>query len=266
MQPYPDPSEVLLLTTDADAVPDPDWIEANLRSVGAGADIVGGLIIGDPEEEAQLGPGFLLRAKKLSDYANLADRLASLIDPLAHDPWPRHRDHTGASLAVRGDVYRAVGGLAPLPFREDLDFVARVRASGGLLRHAPDVRVQVSARLVGRARGGMADCLKDWLRAEAENRPLLVEAPEAIRSRLERRRQLRGLAGGDDADYARVAAELGRDTAAFTDAGGRWLMPCALVERYAPDEPDAAATMAAEPATIALRRMVVIWEATSVAA
>ena len=55
----------------------------------------------------------------------LADHLASLLDFVPHDPWPRHSDHTGASLAVRGDVYAAVGGIPPLPFREDIGFVAR---------------------------------------------------------------------------------------------------------------------------------------------
>ncbi len=155
-----DPMRCVLLTTDADSVPTPTWIDANLRAIEAGADIVGGRIAGNEVEEASLGPGFLRRASREARYADLIDRLATLTDPLPYDPWPRHSDHTGASLAVRANVYAAVGGMPALPFREDLAFVSRVRGSGYRLRHSLDVHVKVSARLDGRASRGMADCIK----------------------------------------------------------------------------------------------------------
>lgn len=183
--------EGIILTTDADAVPAETWIEANLRAIAAGADIVGGHIVGDPEEEARLGPGFLHRAGLHARYGALCDELAALVDPLSHDPWPRHHDHSGGSLAVRAAVYRAVGGMEPLPFREDVAFVSRVRAAGFLLRHPLDVTVTVSARTQGRAKGGMADCLTAWLREEERGEPVLVECPEAVETRLLRRKRLR---------------------------------------------------------------------------
>lgn len=198
----------VILTTDADATPEPEWVEANLRAVEAGADAVGGLIIGDPEEEAQLGAGALLRAARHGRYAVLSDRLAALIDPQLHDPWPRHHDHTGASLAVRARVYAAVGGLPALPFREDIAFVRRLREAGFRLAHPLDVRVGVSARLEGRAPGGMADCLRGWIRDAEEGRPHLVESPLDIATRLHSRRALRlaqGLAAG--AAIERLAAD-----------------------------------------------------------
>lgn len=179
-----DPSRSLLLTTDADAVPSPAWIDANLAAIMAGADIVGGLIVGDKAEEALLGPKFLRRAARQLSYARLTDRLAALIDPIAHDPWPRHCDHTGASLAVRADAYAAVGGIPELPSNEDREFVRRICAAGYHLRHSLDVRVRVSARLDGRAQGGMADCLKQWVRAEELGLPHVVESPRAIVRRL----------------------------------------------------------------------------------
>lgn len=182
---------VALLTTDADAQPEAGWIDANLAALEAGADLVGGRIIGDAVEEARLGPGFQRRVERHLRYAELCDRLAALVDPVAGDPVPRHRDHTGASLAVRGDVYRALGGLPPLPFREDVAFVRRARAAGYRLRHCPDVRVRVSARLDGRAPGGMADCLRSWIEAEAKGRPHLVESPDRLLSRLAMRRAVR---------------------------------------------------------------------------
>lgn len=44
----------VLLTTDADSAPIPTWIDANLRAIEAGADIVGGRIAGNEAEEASL--------------------------------------------------------------------------------------------------------------------------------------------------------------------------------------------------------------------
>jgi Glycosyl transferase family 2 len=226
----------VILTTDADAVPADDWIAANLRAIAAGADLVGGRIIGDPEEEALLGPGFLRRAALHARYSALCDELASVLDPLPHDPWPRHQDHTGASLAVRATVHAAVGGLDPLPFREDLAFVSKVRAAGYRLAHPVDVEVTVSARTVGRAPGGMADCLKTWLRDEAAGVPVRVECPSAVEARLRRRKAIRELAR-------------------------TWTVPApfsaaALVERFASDDPDAPAAAEAEPALAGLEAMI----------
>lgn len=194
----------VILTSDADAVPSRTWIEANLSAIDAGADIVGGRIVGDPGEEAQLGAGFQRRAGLYARCRALCDELAALVDPLPHDPWPRHSDHTGGSLAVRTEVYRAVGGMEPLPFREDVGFVSRVRAAGFLLRHPLEVEVTVSARTVGRAKGGMADCVAAWLSDEAAGVPVLVECPFAVEARLRRRRRLRDSAGGGPAAAALV--------------------------------------------------------------
>lgn len=226
----------VVMTTDADARPDPDWIAANLRAITHGADLVGGRLYCDASEEAVLGPAFQRRAAIHARHAALADQLTGLIDPLAHDPLPRHTDHSGASIAIRAEVYRAVGGLPALPVREDLALVARVRAAGYRVRHAPLARVQVSPRLRGRAPGGMADCLKTWLREEAENRPVRVEAVRAIETRARRRAALRDLADGDDAALA-TARALRIPISAFYENGAR-LNTAALIERLAPDRPD----------------------------
>jgi GT2 family glycosyltransferase len=185
-------SEGVLLSTDADATPTPHWVEANLGAIAAGADIVGGHIIGNKEEEALLGARFVRRAARQLYYMRLVDRLTALIDPVPHDPWPRHSDHTGASLAVRAAVYQAVGGLPPLRFREDVAFVANVCRAGYRLRHPPEVQVVVSARLDGRAEGGMADCIKRWRWAAQRQLPHLVEDPALIALRLARTRHRPG--------------------------------------------------------------------------
>lgn len=241
---------VALLTTDADAQPEPNWIDANLAALDQGADVVGGRIIGDPGEEARLGPGFRRRVDRHLYYAELADRLADLLDPLPHDPLPRHADHTGASLAVRGEVYAALGGLPAVSFREDVAFVSRARAAGYALRHAPDVRVKVSARLVGRAPGGMADCLKAWIRDEAEGRPQRVEPVERLDARLRHRRALRtGTARPDSTIPPAPSSSWTQGWAFDPDT------PAARVELWAADDLDARGEMDIETAIAALEAL-----------
>ncbi|RST87720.1 glycosyltransferase [Aquibium carbonis] len=240
----------VILTTDADAVPRDDWIDGNLRAIAAGADLVGGRIVGDPEEEDLLGPEFLRRAAMHARYAALRDQLAAAIDPLDYDPWPRHHDHTGASLAVRNNVYRDVGGLDPLPFREDLAFVAKVQAAGFRLRHAPEVSVTVSARTVGRAAGGMAECLRNWIREELSGAPILVECPRSVQARLILRRRLRVLQGRPPSLLRPCLDRLGLPETSY-----RSTVP-GLIARFAADDPDAVGTMPAALAIAQLEQMI----------
>lgn len=246
----------VILTTDADAVPADDWIEANLRAIAAGADIVGGRIVGDPEEEERLGPEFLRRARTHASYAALRDQLAAMIDPLDHDPWPRHYDHTGASLAVRNDVYRRVGGLDPLPFREDLGFVAKVQAAGFRLIHPCDVSVTVSARTVGRAKGGMAECLRTWISEERAGAPILVECPRSVEKRLLLRRRLRGVETGSPDLMDRALDGLG--LRAETSSGR--VTVSQLIAQFASDDPDATGTVPAALAIAQLEHMIAAWD------
>lgn len=240
----------VLLTTDADAVPADDWVERTFAAIAAGADLVGGRIVGDPEEEARLGPGFAARAGLHARYGLLRDELAALVDPLAHDPWPRHQDHTGASLAVRAEVYRRLGGLDPLPFREDLGFVGKARAAGFRLVHPPDVRVTVSARTQGRAPGGMADCVRTWVHEAETMAPVLVECPVRVAERLRLRRALRDLAHDAPAARALLAAR------GLLRPEDRALGVAALIEAHAADDPAAPATTPAALAIAAIERLI----------
>jgi hypothetical protein len=79
-------SGAVILSTDADAVPSSNWVEANLCEIERGADLVGGQIIGDPVEEALLGPGFIRRASRHLHYLKLVDRLTAIIYSISHDP------------------------------------------------------------------------------------------------------------------------------------------------------------------------------------
>ena len=53
-----DPMRTVLLTTDADSAPTRTWIDANLRAIEAGADIVGGRIRGMKQKRLHLELGF----------------------------------------------------------------------------------------------------------------------------------------------------------------------------------------------------------------
>ena len=101
-----DPMRSVLLTTDADSAPIPTWIDANLRAIEAGADIVGGRIAGNEAEEASLELVFSDAQTERRAMRTLSIVSPQLIDPLPYDPWPRHSDHTGASLAVRAECLR----------------------------------------------------------------------------------------------------------------------------------------------------------------
>lgn len=143
----------VLLTTDADAWLPPDWVAANLHAL-RDAEIVGGRLV--IEREAAPDPAVAGLHDRIELYWQAVRALEDRLDPPAHDPAPRHGDHTGASLALRADLYRAVGGLPPLRRGEDNALVARVLEEGGRLRHCPALRVHVSDRAEGRAEGGMA--------------------------------------------------------------------------------------------------------------
>jgi len=243
-----------ILTTDADAEPRSGWLSANLAAIAGGADLVGGRLVGNAREEARYGNRFLRRAGLIARHQTLADRLASLIDPLPHDPWPRHVHHTGGSLAIRADLYRHLGGLPPLACREDLALVSRARAAGARLRHAPEAEVVVSARLAGRTGGGMAECIAGWIAEERQGRPILVEDPERAMARFRLRRELRDLSTPD----GRWRNPDAQERLSLLTMAGATIMerPLALIERIAGDEPDAPRTMPVGAAIARLEELV----------
>lgn len=181
----------VILTTDADSAVAPDWIAATLAEVTAGADAVGGRVQLFPEEKAQMASHarrlFLLDV----GYRRAVEALADRLDPTPHDPFPRHHQHFGASLAVTAETYARVGGLPPLPSSEDVALYRAIRRVDGRFRHSPRVRVRTSARVLGRASGGMAGELRAWTAAQ-DTEPL-VEPAAATARRLGLRGRLRRL-------------------------------------------------------------------------
>lgn len=184
----------VLVATDADARPPANWLTANLSAIAAGADIVGGALVLDDAEP--VADTVAARRGLLDRYWRAVRAIEDEIDPRPWDPAPRHGDHTGASLAVTVEAYRAAGGVPQLALGEDVALVAAVVSCGGLLAHPENVWVRVSPRVDGRTPGGMAAAMVAL--AEESERPSVLMLPsfDQWRERAAWRRAIRMTPGG----------------------------------------------------------------------
>ncbi|MDO5371523.1 glycosyltransferase family 2 protein [Paracoccus sp. (in: a-proteobacteria)] len=154
-----------VLTSDADCLVAPDWLDANLRHLGAGAAAVCGWVLPIAEEHALLPPLLLHRAALEDRFLDLKVALElRLMGRAGHERTP------GASLAFQLDAYVAAGGFDPAPAHEDRAIILRLKALGLPVVHARDVIVHASCRLDGRAPDGMAAALRE--RAADPDAPL----------------------------------------------------------------------------------------------
>lgn len=152
--------------------------------IAAGVVGVGGRITLDPDEATALPAG--VRKFLLLDigYRRALEELRSLYAPEPHDPFPRHHQHFGGSLAVTAAAYAQAGGMPLRRSNEDVALYRAIVDAGGRFRHSPAVRVQTSARLNGRAQGGLADALGWWQRQAHSATPVMVESARAAEVRL----------------------------------------------------------------------------------
>ena len=150
----------LLLTTDADCTAYPDWMVQNQRESSGDIDAVAGYVTADWSELSRFPEAVLAQGALEWEYQGLATELEAKADPQIHDPWPRHNQNCGASLAIKAGTYRAIGGIPPIAVGEDRALCDAVRAIDGKIRHSLAAHVTASARTDGRASGGMADALK----------------------------------------------------------------------------------------------------------
>jgi hypothetical protein len=181
----------VLMTTDADAVAAPDWIERNGKAIAAGADLVCGRTVLSPAEAALI-PAHLHADDALEcRLLELIDRIADRLDPDPADPLPRHTEAAGASLAVTSAAFRRAGGIPALPSGEDRAFVRALARFDACIRHDPSVVVSVSARTIGRAFGGMADTLRRRMQQQDEFTDEQVEPAVDAYRRYDFRRRVR---------------------------------------------------------------------------
>jgi hypothetical protein len=242
----------VVLTTDADGRVAPDWLAANLAAVRGGADAVAGRAEIDPEEAALIPPHLHAIDARECAYAALLDEIAALVDPDPYDPWPRHDEHSGASIAVTVEAYRRTGGMPPVRLGEDRAFFDALRRVDARIRHDPAARVVVSARIEGRAAGGMADTIRRRMAAvDAFLDPRVEHVAEhlrrlRLRARLRRAWELQKKTGGlgacADSGGVHAAAHTARLTQPFF--GAAW----DVAERRLPRRPVALADLSRETA------------------
>ena len=150
----------LILTTDADAVPDRTWIAENLAAMNAGADVVCGTVEMDDADALKLPHRLKSDDAREKFLLRSLDEITSLVDPEHADPWPRHQQNSGASIAVRAGLLRELGGAPHVATGEDRALIREMQRIDARIRHTPQIKVKVSGRLEGRAKGGMAETIK----------------------------------------------------------------------------------------------------------
>jgi hypothetical protein len=187
----------VLLTTDADSRVPPQWLVRNLAAIQAGCGAVAGRVTLEPTEAGLLPQALKRRTARESAYEHTLLALSARIDPIAHDPWPNHWSASGASYGLTLDAYRAIGGLPCPASGEDRALADALLRCDIPIRHDPDIVVITSARLDGRACGGVADTIR--MRCEDPETPgdeRLEPLPNALRRYVWRRRLRRWHAAG----------------------------------------------------------------------
>jgi len=196
----------LILSTDADTLVATDWLAACRAEVAAGAAAVGGriltrsddaapeeLVAGNPCSALLVSESLAVRRTQLRDatYHLLRNQLECLLDPCEHDPWPRHHQHFGASLALTVAAYRQVGGLPVVRYLEDEALWQALCRHDLPVRHSPRVRVSTSARQQGRVEVGLSWQLREWAARAQEQREPEVDCPRQLAALWQARRELR---------------------------------------------------------------------------
>lgn len=207
----------VLLSTDADAVAPPNWAIANLNALDK-VEIVGGRLVIDEAGQTE-DAGLAALHARIEEYWAGVRRIEDAIDPPPHDPAPRHGDHVASSLALRADLYRAVGGLPPLPCGEDNALVSSVRRNGGRVRHCPDIAITVSARRAGRVEGGMATEMARRIRVLTHGEPYCLPPASHWQAVVERRRAWRRAWWTGSPSAALIALGLSAEDVAAAEVG-----------------------------------------------
>lgn len=179
-----------ILTTDADSVVAADWVAQNLAALRT-VDAVGGRVVPDPIERAALPNTVRAELDAKTAYEFALACLESAVDPLPYDPWPRHWQRCGPSLALRASTYARVGGLPPHERLEDFALYRALLAIDARVRHSIRVRVVTSLRVAGRVAGGFCSELAAMNAAADAGLTTLVEDPRTTYEMIAARAALR---------------------------------------------------------------------------
>lgn len=147
-----------VFNTDADSVVPADWITSVLaQAVATGASAVTGLVV--------------LREWRAGSAAR-----AEYHQIIARGLRPHGHDHVyAANFAVNLGAYRSVGGFPSVPVGEDAALLQRLKLAGWPILTATTPVVHTSARMPGRAQGGLGTLLQHL--AASPTRPSTPRAP-----------------------------------------------------------------------------------------
>lgn len=212
----------IIASTDGDTQVAPTWIAANRYEIAGGADAVGGRIITDRISRHALSPQAKACFLQEVGYRSLVAELEFYLDPDPYDPFPRHYQHYGASLAVTAQMYATAGGIPPVKTPEDEAFYQSLLRVNARFRHSPLVQVTTSARASGRSPIGLANQLRTW--TEMGDATLKVEPAAATISRFRSRRKLRSIWQQLAAGTERLSRTEVESIAAKLGVGTDWLL------------------------------------------
>ena len=144
--------DAMIVSTDADTVPDANWLSANRRALDR-ADIATGLV-------RRIGGKPCAAQDRIEAYYDALYAARRVIDPVPWEAIDTHHYTSAASMAFRVDAYRSLGGFAPIARGEDGQIVDAAQRVGLRVTRDAAIRVRTSARRDGRAVGGLADHLR----------------------------------------------------------------------------------------------------------
>ncbi|MVM38100.1 glycosyltransferase [Spirosoma sp. HMF3257] len=176
----------IIASTDSDTQVDTYWIAQIRAEMDKGCEAVGGRILTHPNNNP-------VRLNHLRDvtYRMLIAQLEAYLDPSPSDPWPRHFQHFGASIALTCAAYQRVGGLPNVPYLEDEALYKALVRMDTRIRKSPQVRVMTSSRMQGRVEVGFSEQLRYWETMNQARKCQVVEAAGAIVQRIQNRQRLR---------------------------------------------------------------------------
>lgn len=233
------PREGTLLTTDADSVVPRTWIARYRALLASGYDVVAGITDICAGDDSDMPRSLKARGRLEERYERCLDALECRLDPVAHDPWPRHYQASGANLAARASALDLLAELAWPPQGEDVHFVTQAEDHGLRVRHDTSCRVQTSGRIFGRARGGMADTMRHRILEPDSPCDARLEALERAYFRARVRRAFRELHAAGISNTDNLAAFARRVRLSVLSVTDALCSPCfatawSLLERRSP--------------------------------
>ncbi|HEX7814304.1 hypothetical protein [Dyella sp.] len=104
------PETTLIATTNADSMVPAMWLARQIDWLARGCEVVMGMAQRPTFDD--MDPALESQHRLEMVYARWLDRIDAMLDPIDHDPWPRHRTPSSASLGFKREALQA---MLPLP-------------------------------------------------------------------------------------------------------------------------------------------------------